>query len=112
MEATNATKAKKTGRCTAYPTIWAAIYGCTGSGSNRYREPSGRVGGVVVGYACDVCHARRTAHSKLAGRSYQEALTKAQADAGVVNYRSARAKWIDGRPVVTHPGSVDSADWY
>jgi hypothetical protein len=90
-------KSGKTRKCVTYPTVWAAIHGCTGKGSN-WRYTIGHFGRREVEYACDTCMAARNRSDGLVGKEYGDVLRTAQANAGVGDYRTAYAKWIDGRP--------------
>lgn len=84
-------------RCSAFPTVWAAINGCAGS-ANYWRYTVGGFGRREVEYACSACRAARDESDALAGAALQSHLRSKQDAAGVADYRTARAKWVGGRP--------------
>jgi hypothetical protein len=87
----------KTHRCTVFPTVWAAIVGCTGSGRAWRYHIAGSFGRRPE-FACPTCKAAKDRFEAMSAPELQEALLKAQADAGIENYRYARARVIDGVP--------------
>lgn len=90
-------RGSKVRRCNAFPTVWAAIHGCSGS-SNAWRYTVGAFGHRVAEYACPTCQAARARTEGLMGRAYADALRAEQDAAGVSDYRTQPARWIDGRP--------------
>ena len=100
--------AKAAKRCTTFPTVWAAILGCTGSG-NAWRYTIGHFGRRTIEYACPTCRAAQDESDAQRGAGchaqYQAHLRAAQDRAGVADYRLAEVVERDGRPVLT--GKVD-----
>jgi hypothetical protein len=93
-------KGKTARKCNRYPTVWAAIYGCKGEKTTTWRYTVGSFGHRVAEYACPCCQAVSDAHDKMNHAERQEALTQAQELAGVADYRTARAKVINGVPTL------------
>jgi hypothetical protein len=89
--------ASKPRRCTVFPTVWAAIVGCTGSGRDWRYYIAGSFGRRPE-FACPTCREAKDRFDALIGPAHQQALLEAQAAAGVEDYRTARAKVIDGVP--------------
>jgi hypothetical protein len=89
--------ASKPRRCTVFPTVWAAIVGCTGSGREWRYHMTGCFGERPE-FACPTCRAAKDRFEAMNAAELQDALHAAQAAAGVENYRYARAKVIDGVP--------------
>jgi hypothetical protein len=96
------TKTAKT--CNTFPSVWAAILGCTGKGA-AWRYTVGHFGRRDVEYACPICRAAKDRLDALQGPALQEALTALQAAAGVADYRLAEVIFEAGRPVLT--GRID-----
>lgn len=96
--------AKAAKRCTAFPLVWAAIVGCTGTGT-AWRYTIGHFGRRVPEFACPTCRAARDASDALQGPAHQAHLAALQAAAGVADYRVAEVAFEGGRPVLT--GHVD-----
>lgn len=90
---------KKSKRCGAFSTVWAAIYKCEGD-SKRWHYTFDGLGRRVPVYVCATCEQVRDAHAKLNSKQLQEVLAKAQVDAGVENYRYQSVAWENGRPVL------------
>ena len=100
---TTRTKGKKVRRCNEYPLVWGAIYGCEGT-TRYWHYDIGSFGREIVVGSCDTCWAARERTAGLNGAEYQDALRKAQDDAGVKDYRRARARRDkDGRPRLVTP---------
>ena len=90
----------KAHKCTAFPTVWAAIYGCKGERSNIWRYTVGHFGKRVAEYACPTCAAQRTHSDSLRGAERQEEMRAAQDAAGVEDYRTADVRIINGVPTI------------
>lgn len=90
-------KGSKSSRCNVFSTVWAAMYGCTGSG-NMWRYSVGSFGHRRVEYACPHCLAAEQKTSAMNAPELQAFLGATSVTAGVDNYRYQPAKWIDGRP--------------
>jgi len=86
-------RSKKARRCMSFPTVWAAINGC--EGMTRMWRPCNIDGHV---FECDTCHAKREETKGLRNAELQAVLIRRQAEAGVDNYRTEPARWVDGRP--------------
>jgi hypothetical protein len=89
--------------CAAFPHVWAAIHGCTGSGK-AWRYTVGHFGRRTVEHACEVCKAARERLDALRGLTAE--LERLQAAAGVEDYRLAEVRVEKGRPVLT--GRLDA----
>ncbi len=103
MPAWKTTKTAKP--CNTFPAVWAAIVGCTGSGT-AWRYSEGHFGSRSAEYACPVCKAAQSRLDALVGDAHQDALRALQDAAGGADYRTADVEWIGGRPVLT--GKVDA----
>lgn len=103
----------KTGKavksCTTFPTVWAAIVGCTGKG-NAWRYTIGHFGRRTAEYACPTCRAAQERLDALRGPAHTEALRALQDAAGVADYRLAETAIVNGRPVLT--GKIDAGAAY
>lgn len=101
-------RSAKARRCSTFPTVWAAIHGCAGSGTS-WRYTVGAFGRRRAEFACEACRAARDASDALVGPAYQAHLAAAQESAGVADYRTQAARWIDGRPQLVRSGEARSA---
>jgi hypothetical protein len=101
--------AKASKSCNVFPSVWAAIVGCTGKG-NAWRYGIGHFGRQCVEYACPTCRAATERLDALVGPAHQTALRALQDAAGVADYRLAEVIVVGGRPVLT--GKVDAGCAY
>jgi hypothetical protein len=92
----------KAHKCNTFPTVWAAIYGCKGERVVTWRYTIGNFGRRVPEYACETCQAA-LARSEACGNdraAYAAELERAQAAAGIEDYRTARFGLVDGVPTL------------
>lgn len=107
QKALNLRVSKTAKTCNRYSKIWAAIHGCEGA-TRCWSYGVGSFGRQAVVYTCSACAAAEVAGQeafKSGGRpAYDDHLEAARSRAGVVEYRNATYRVVDGRPVVTSPG--------
>ncbi len=92
--------AKRARKCTAFSTVWAAIYGCKGMTKRWHYVAASMGGGRDAEFVCSVCEAEMVAASRRTRQDQQQYLADAQAAAGVDNYRTQRVQRVGGVPTL------------
>ena len=93
-------RGKTARKCSVFPTVWAAIVGCKGERSNLWRYYTNGSFGQAAEYACPTCKAMKDHLESLTPADRQDALAYAQKAAGIEDYRTARARMINGIPTL------------
>lgn len=87
----------KVGRCNAFPSVWAAIFGCEGEGKfTGWQAPTTSGGSYRAQYGACAC--ARTLTDGLPDHARSYALRQISDMAGVENYRHERTEIRNGRP--------------